>query len=155
LPPNLIHNYSRRNCCIQGRYFSLHRNINYEIALFGNQSSIPSPSLPITRATGPFKSASKNGFSPERSVPTIHMFFFFRYSIVCEIFVTRATGTYSIAPAEAFETAALSPIARLFGMTTRGPRPRRQSLYGPQIVRIGNAVQNYNIRILLLCPVQS
>jgi len=115
LPPNLIHNYSRRNCCIQGRYFSLHRNINYEIALFGNQSSHPFSLTSDNKSHRSFQICLKKRLFAGKIGPDNPYVFFFRYSIVCEIFVTRATGTYSIAPAEAFETAALSPIARLFG----------------------------------------
>jgi len=46
--------------------------------------------------------------SPPASAPATQIPSFFKDSIVCEIFVTLATGVYSTAPADVFATTELN-----------------------------------------------
>ena len=84
-----------------------------ESHLLLTKSDSPLPSLPTTIAVGNLKSTWLYGISPVRSMPTTHIPLHFNANIVWEILDTRATGTYSTAPADALATVAVSPTALL------------------------------------------
>src|SRR5262245_46234876 len=78
----------------------------------------PLPSLPNTIASGTFMSKSVWRFPVPPSTPTTHNPRSFNSSISGTRLVTRATRTYSTAPAEVLATVSLRPAARCSGMKT-------------------------------------
>ena len=79
---------------------------------------MPSPSLPMTMAAGPFRSASYRAVVPSAAVPKTHTPCFFRSFSRAGMLGTRATGTWATAPAEVLATTAVRPALRRLGITT-------------------------------------
>ena len=81
--------------------------------------AMPSPSLPMTIAMGPVKSASVCGLAPSAaSRPAIHTPPSFSASRLVQIFGTRDTRMCSEAPADARTAAGVTPAARRSGTMT-------------------------------------
>ena len=77
----------------------------------------PKPSLPITSATAPERSAFAMGV-PSASAPYIHTPFFLSVFIVSTRFDTLAIFTHAAAPAEVLNTVEFTVALRLFGIIT-------------------------------------
>src|SRR5690606_1351814 len=79
---------------------------------------MPRPSLPMPSARGRVPSASVTSEAASGALPTIDNPDASSSPAVRRRLVTRTTGTYSTAPAEALPTAGVRPAARRFGMIT-------------------------------------
>ena len=79
---------------------------------------MPSPSLPMTMAAGPFRSASYRPVVPLAAVPNTQTPCFFRSFSREGMLGTRATFMWDTAPAEVLATTLVSPALRRLGIMT-------------------------------------
>ena len=102
----------------------------------------PRPSLPNTSANGPARSSSVYGVPPASAAYTQRPATFI-VSMARLRLVTLATRTCSLAPALALTAAAVTPSGPVLrDDDPAGPCPVRGPQDGPEVARVGDAVED-------------